>query len=84
MLRKEIVGEDTLVIEFGGRVRALSSTIIGGGLRELTHVIFHRVDPDFNEPDPTRYAESLLEKLKLPRKSSAVFLTAVDVLKEHI
>ena len=84
MLRKEMVGEDTLIIEFGGRVRALSSTIIGGGLRELTHVIFHRVDPDFNEPDPTRYAESLLEKLKLPRKSSAVFLTAVDVVKEHI
>ena len=84
MLRKEIVGEDTLVIEFGGRVRALSSTIIGGGLRELTHVIFHRVDPDFNEPDPARYAENLLEKLELPRKSSAVFLTAVDVVKEHI
>ena len=84
MLRKEIVGEDTLVIEFGGRVRALSSTIIGGGLRELTHVVFHRVDPGFNEPDPARYVESLLEGLKLPKRSSAVFLTAVDVVKEHI
>jgi len=83
-LGREIVGEDTLVIGFGGRVRALSSTIVGGGLRELTHVVFHRVDPDFNEPNPARYAESLLEKLELPRKSSAVFLTAVDVVKERI
>jgi len=83
-LTKSIADEDTLIIEFKGRVKALSSTIIGGGLRELTHVVFHRVDPDFNDPDPAGYAERLLEKLDLPKESSAVFLTAVDVVRECI
>ncbi len=83
-LTKNIADRDTLIIEFEGSVKALSSTIIGSGFRKLTHVVFHRVDPDFNNPNPTEYARDLLEKLGLPEESSAVFLTAVDVVKEHI
>lgn len=81
---KKIADGDTVIVEFGRRVRALSSTIIGGGLRELTHVVFHRVNPDFSDPDPIGYAERLLSKLDLSSESSAVFLTAVDVVREGI
>ena len=84
MFGKEVADEDTLVIGFERKVRALSSTIVGGGFRDLTHVVFHRVDPDFDDPDPIGYAERLLERLGLPKESSAVFLTAVDVVEEHI
>ena len=83
-LSKRIADKDTLIIDFGRRVRALSSTIMGGGLRELTHAVFHRVDPDFNDPNPVEYVERLLERLGLPGESSAVFLTAVDAVREHI
>jgi len=83
-LMKRIGDENTLIIEFGGRVRALSSTITAGGFRDLTHVVFHRVEPDFDDPNPVGYAERLLERLELPLRSSAVFLTAVDVVREHV
>ena len=83
-LTEWVADEDTVVVGFEERVRALSSTIVGGGLRELTHVVFHRVDPDFDESDPAKYARGLLERLALPKDGTAVFLTAVDVVKERV
>lgn len=83
LLRKNSL-DDTLVIEFSEPVKALSSTILGGGFRELTHVIFHRVDEDFNNPNPENYARELVKEIGLPVETTAVFLTAVDVVREHV
>ncbi len=84
MYDKNIVDDDTLVLAFREPVKAISSTVVGGGIRRLTHVVFHRVDKSFNEPGPGYYAKSLLGKLRLPIDSTAVFLTAVDVVGNHI
>ncbi len=81
---KEIVSEDTLIVRFHEPVRAASTTVIGGGLGELSNIVFHRVDKSFNEPYPGSYARKLLSKLNLPRETTAVFLTAVDVVKKHV
>ncbi len=84
MYEKKIVDDNTFIVEFSEPVKAISSTIVGGGLGELTHVVFHRVDRDFNEPSPKAYARSLVLGLGLPVDTSAVFLTAVDVVREHV
>ncbi len=84
MLRITTISEkNSLIIEFPLRVRAISSTILGGGLRELTHTVFHRVGEDFNDPNPREYAIRLVRDLGLPIDTTAVFLTAVDVVNEY-
>lgn len=83
LLRKNSL-KNTLIIEFPEPVKALSSTILGGGFKKLTHVIFHRVSEDFYKYNPKSYAKELVMETKLPLKTTAVFLTAVDVVKEHI
>ncbi len=83
LLRKNSL-EDTLIIEFSEPVKALSSTVLGGGFRELTHVVFHRVNEDFNDPNPENYAKELVREVGLPVETTAVFLTAVDVIREHV
>ncbi|MET1101971.1 MAG: bifunctional adenosylcobinamide hydrolase/alpha-ribazole phosphatase CbiS [Pyrodictiaceae archaeon] len=83
LLRKNSL-KDLLIIEFSEPVKALSSTTLGGGLRELTHVVFHRVSENFNDPNPENYAKELVREMGLPIETTAVFLTAVDVVKEHV
>lgn len=82
-LEKEVADENTLLIKFRHPMKSLSSTIIGGGIKELTHVIFHRVAPDF-DANPIAYARELAKRLEAPIEQTAIFLTAVDVLKDHI
>ncbi len=79
MLAKIKELDDLILVEFCREVKALSSTVYGGGLRRLTHVVFKKVSRDFNDPDPSGYAESVIKKLKLPRNSTSVFLTAADI-----
>ena len=83
VLRKYLL-RDSLIIEFSEPVKALSSTVLNGGLKKLTHVVFHRVSEDFNEPNPKSYATKLVKNLGLPVRSTAVFLTSVDIINNHI
>ncbi len=76
--------KDTIIVEFNGKVKALSSTVYGSGFKELTHVVFKTVDKNFNDPNPKLYARKLVHELSLPLDSTAVFLTAVDVVREHV
>ncbi len=75
--------KNALIVEFPSKTKAVSSTVLGGGFRELTHTVFHRVGEDFNDPNPRRYATRLVEDLGLPLDTTAVFLTAVDVVNEY-
>ncbi len=84
MLLKKGITEDTLIIEFLKPVKSLSSTVLGSGFRRLTHVMFHKVNKDFNEEDPEIYARDIASRYKLPTDTTAVFLTAADVTKEYI
>ncbi len=84
MLLKKNIIEDTLVIEFLKPVKSLSSTVLGDSFRRLTHAIFHRVDKNFNEKEPWKYARDIVSRYNLPIDTTAVFLTAVDVAKDHI
>ncbi len=84
MLKTSTVGGDNLIIEFPEATHAVASTVMGGGYSRLTHVVFHRVGEDFDDPNPKKYAANLVERLGLPVETTAVFLTAVDVVKEYI
>jgi len=75
---------DYLVIEFMDKVYALSSTVYGSGFKILTHVVFKKVDEDFNVNNPREYSKNFIAEIGLPTDSTAVFLTAVDVAKEYI
>jgi len=75
--------KDAIIVEFQDKVKALSSSVYGSGIRELTHVIFKTVDKNFNEPNPCLYAKNVIEELGLPLDSTAVLLTAVDVVKNY-
>lgn len=77
------VDDNTFIIGFHNPLRAVSSTVIGNGVRELTHVVFSRVGKEFNEEYPGQYAGHLLARLGLPRNTTAVFLTAAD-LSENV
>lgn len=79
MLAKVRELKDLILIEFSSEAKALSSTVYGGGLRKLTHVIFKRVSKDFNHPNPSNYAELIVRELGLPQETTAVFLTAADL-----
>jgi len=76
--------DDYLVINFKDIVYALSSTVYGYGFKKLTHVIFKKVEKDFNVASPEEYSLNLIKEIGLPLNSTAVFLTAVDVVKEYI
>ena len=84
MLLKKNITEDTLIIEFLKPVKSLSSTVLGGGFRRLTHVMFHEVGKNFNEKKPEKYARDIVSRYKLPTDTTAVFLTAVDVAREYV
>ncbi len=71
--------KDLILVEFSREAKALSSTVYGGGLRKLTHVVFKRVSRNFNHPNPSNYAELVVRELGLPQETTAVFLTAVDI-----
>ncbi len=73
-----------LIVNFRGRIRALGTTVLGGGLKYLTHVVFKTVDENFNHPEPSNYARELVLELGLPQTTTAVFLTAVDVLDNKV
>ncbi len=82
LLRKHLL-DDTVVVEFESPVRAVSSTILGGGFRKLSHVVFKRVPREFALEEPRLYAENVVKELGLPVGTTAVFLTAADVL-DHV
>ncbi len=84
LYRKLLVDENTFIIGFHRPLRALSSTVIGAGLRELTHVVFSRVGKDFDEDYPGQYARKLVSELGLPRDTTAVFLTAADLSENSV
>ena len=75
---------ESLVIEFKDKVKALGTTVLGGGLNYLTHVVFKTVCKDFNDSDPSNYARRIVKLLNLPTDTTAVFLTAVDVLNNKV
>ena len=75
--------KDAIIVEFQDKVKALSSSVYGSGFRELTHVVFKTVNKNFNEPNPCLYAENVVKELGLPPGSTAVLLTAVDVVKNY-
>ncbi len=76
--------ENTTVITLPKKAKSLSTTIYGGGYKkDLKHVVFHRVPQDFHA-NPTKKCIEILENLNLDLKSSAVFLTAVDVQEKLV
>ena len=84
MMKKEILSRDMILVSFKEEVRALSSTVYGGGFRNLKYVLFKRVKEDFTETHPEEYASELVNEAGLPPDLTAVFLTSTNLLKNHI
>ena len=76
--------KDVIVASLREEAIGLSSTVYGGGLRRLTHVVFKRVEESFECSKPENYAKEVVVSLGLPSESTAVFLTAADLNRNRI
>jgi len=77
ILRPRLLDGETLLVELSEPMRAISTTVYGGGLGWVDSAIFRHVDRCFSDPSPQEYARRIAEDLG--RERSAVFLTAADV-----
>lgn len=68
---------DTVVVDFGERLRSLGTTVYGGGLGWARAAVFRRVGRGFRCDDPWGFALSIAREAGY--EDSLVFLTAVDV-----
>ena len=84
LISLKILRGDIILADLKDSFRALSSTIYGGGLKDIRYVIFKKVGKDFSEPDPRSYASRIAEEIGCPPTSTAVFLTSADIVKDHI
>lgn len=74
--------QDSVVIDLGAEAVAVSTTVLGGGLRKCRYVVFHRVKGDLGEP--ARYATEVASSLSLDPFSTVMFLTSVDVVRDLV
>ena len=83
MIKLKILRNDIILASFEQSLMALSSTVFGGGFRELKYVIFKRVEKDFRERDPRKYALEVIKEVGSPPPLTAVFLTSANIVKDH-
>lgn len=58
---------------------SLSSSIHGGGMKRIDHVVNIHVDWKYDSPDPEKDVEMLLKEWNYPLESTAGLLTAVNL-----
>lgn len=68
-----------LVWQLPEPVRALATTVLGGGLGERSWILNAEVDEDYRHPDPGAHAAQLAEELGLRDDPGMGFLTAARV-----
>lgn len=78
MIKEERAG-DTIIIRFPGTVKALSSTIVGGGLRRVRAALIKHVDDIGPGDDPRALAAEAAREAGYTPEDAAVFLTAADL-----
>ena len=71
--------DDSLIVDLGAEYTVLSTT---SGLMRSRHMVFHRVDEDFDVPDMDEYRRGIVAGLGLPEETP-IFLTAVK-LSDHL
>lgn len=69
-----------LVWQFPEPVRALATTVLGGGLGERSWAFNAEVDEDYRHPDPAAHAARIAKELELGEDVGIGFLTAARVL----
>ncbi len=84
LIKTETLSNDLILVSFNEELRALSSTIYGGGFRRLKYVLFKKVKSNFRETHPEKYASKLVNEAGLPLDLTAVFLTSTNLFKNHI
>ena len=68
-----------LVREFGPGWRAVSTALLGGGLRPCAWWLDAQVDKEYFHPDPVAHARSIASALGLAPDAGCAMLTAADV-----
>jgi len=76
----EAVVRPVLLWRFAEPVRAVATTVLGGGLGERTWVLNAEVSSDYSHDDPAAHASSIADELALDPGAGVAFLTAARVL----
>lgn len=79
--RYSLVDRDTVVVELIGDYVSLGTQPCGGGLGRPRHVLFRRVESDFDRRDLENFCREVSRGLGLDPLETAVFLTAYPVEK---
>jgi adenosylcobinamide amidohydrolase len=74
------VHRPVLVWRFAEPVRAVATTVLGGGLGERTWALNAEVSSDYRHDDPAAHAASIADELALEPGAGVAFLTAARVL----
>lgn len=81
LVREERAGEEgpVLVWRFPQPVRAIATTVLGGGLGERSWIFNAEVSLDYRHPDPSAHAAQIAKELELGDAPGIGFLTAARV-----